>query len=121
MNSQIEDQMKELNIEDTFSVVFIVLGILSIYGDYIQRKYLRTKNKNLQEQAMSVFNLILWITVILYLLFLYRNYQAYQKSTQNQKKLFSVKLLGSCFFLAGILCSLYFFKGSQNSIGAPEI
>lgn len=121
MNINIENEMRKLNIEDTFSIIFIVLGILSIYGDHIQRKYLKTKNGKFQQDATKIFKLVLWITFILYILFFYRNYQAYQQAPQSKKKQFSIKLLGSCFFLAGIICTLYFQQSSENSIGAPEI
>ena len=73
MNNAKEDQIKNLTTEEILSSAFIVLGILSIYGDELQKKYIQTKNKAYEEQANSIFDLILLITLILYLIFLYRN------------------------------------------------
>lgn len=121
MNNREEDQIKNLSTEEILSSAFIVLGILSIYGDEIQKKYIKTKNRAYEEQANNIFDLILFITLILYLIFLYRNYKRYQESPENTKYLFEIKLLGSLLLLAGILCTIYFQQNIKTPTAAPEL
>lgn len=122
MNNINEEQaLKELNIEDFLALIFIGLGILSIYGDQIQKEYIKTKDNKYQQQANSVFDFILIVTFLLYLVFLYRNYKNYKNASPERKELFFIKLLASCFLLAGIICSIYFQINNKNFIGAPAI
>ena len=120
-NDEIQKTIRELNIEDFLSGIFIVLGILSIYGDQIQKKYVVTKDYKYQKEANDIFDFILLVTFILYLVFLYRNYRNYKNASENRKHLFAVRLLGSCFLMAGIICTIYFQINNKNYIGIPEI
>ena len=43
MNNAKEDQIKNLTTEEILSSAFIVLGILSIYGDELQKKIYTNK------------------------------------------------------------------------------
>lgn len=121
MNDTKENQIKNLTTEEILSGAFIVLGILSIYGDELQKKYIQTKNKAYEDQANKIFNLILLITLILYLIFLYRNYKSYQKAPRDTKEIFGVRVLGSLLLLAGILCTIYFQQNIKTPTAAPEL
>jgi len=122
MNNINEEQaLKELNIEDFLALIFIGLGILSIYGDQIQKEYIKTKDNKYEQQANSIFDFILIITFFLYIFFLYRNYKSYQNAPPEKKELFSVKLLASCFLLSGIICSIYFQLNNKKFTGIPAI
>ena len=74
-----EEMIKDLNTEDFLSSIFIILGLLSIYGDQVQKKYIQTNNQEYQKQANNIFDTIIFITFILYIFFLYRNYKNYEK------------------------------------------
>ena len=116
-----EEMIKDGNTEDFLSSIFIILGLLSIYGDQVQKKYIQTNNQEYQKQANNIFDTIIFITFILYIFFLYRNYKNYEKAPKQKKELFQVRLLGSCFFLAGILCTMYFQFNNRNYAGVPEL
>lgn len=120
-NKNTEEMIKELTIEDFLSSIFIILGILSIYADQVQKEYIKTNEEKYQDQANTIFNIIVIATFILYIFFFYRNYKNYEKAPQNRKELFKVRLLGSCFFLAGILCTMYFQFNNRNYAGVPEL
>lgn len=121
MDNKEEEQINNLTTEEILSGTFIVLGLLSIYGDEIQKKYVRTSSEDYEKKANSIFNLILFITIILYLVFLYRSVKSYQKASIRSKDLFGVKLLGGLFFLAGIICTAYFQLNIKTVTEAPEI
>lgn len=120
-NNEIQRTLRELNLEDFLSGIFIILGILSIYGDQIQKKYVITKEYKYQKEANDIFDFILLVTFILYIVFFYRNYRNYKNASENRKNLFAIKLLGSCFLMAGIICTIYFQVNNKNYIGVPEI
>lgn len=120
-NNEIQRTLRELNIEDFLSGIFVILGILSIYGDQIQKKYVITKDYKYQKEANDIFDFILLVTFILYIVFLYRNYRNYKNASENRKNLFAIKLLGSCFLMAGIICTIYFQVNNKNYVGVPEI
>ncbi len=120
-NDEIQKTLRELNIEDLLSGIFIILGILSIYGDQIQKKYVITKDYKYQKEANNIFDLILLVTFILYIVFLYRSYRNYKNASENRKNLFAIKLLGSCFLMAGIICTIYFQVNNKKYVGVPEI
>ena len=114
-NSNVDRQLKELRIEDMLSEAFIIIGLLSLYGNYLEKKHLKTNDNNYHEKSTSVFNFILIATLILYLIFLYRNYTNYKNATEERKEMFRIRLLGSCFFLAGIICNIFYHKNTQDS------
>lgn len=120
-NKKIEEEIKEINTEDFLSSIFIILGILSIYANQIQKKYIKTKIPKYKENAEKIFNLIIFITSLLYLFFLYRNYKNYQNAPEEKKEIFKIRLLGSCFFLAGIICTIYFNLNNKTYEGVPEL
>ena len=121
MNNKTEEAIKQIRTEEILSATFIVLGILSIYGDEIQKKYITTNDYEYEKKDTNIFRLVLLITFILYIVFLYRSYKSYENAPIKEKEIFKVKLLGSCFFLAGIICTIYFQLSRQNTLGAPEI
>lgn len=120
-NKDTEEMIKELNTEDFLSSIFIILGILSIYADQIQKEYIKTKSKKYEQTANTIFDIIVTITFLLYIFFFYRNYKNYENAPQNKKELFKIRLLGSCFFLAGILCTMYFQFNNRNYSGVIEL
>lgn len=128
MNIDKINELKRLNFEDFVWIVFIVLSILDIVADNYQKKYIITDISDFEIKANKLYTLIVFITLFIYLYFFYRNYKAYKKVNiyDKDKKLFEIKLLGSIFFLVGVLCLLYFQinNGSNNDnnnifVGGP--
>lgn len=117
-----KQQIQELNIEDFISIVFIVLGILNIYGDYLLKQSIKKHDNKSQENATNIFIIALIITFFIHLFYFDKHYKNYKKVNSNKKKLFIVKVLGSSFFLAGVICSLYFIiKNKASNDNVPEI
>lgn len=109
MNSEnIQKQLEWLNIEDLGSLIFIFLGILNIYGDLLQKKFIISGNVKDRDDADKVYLLVLIIAFLLYSFFFYRNYRRYKLMSGKNKQLFSIKLLSSALVLAAVVCSIYF-------------
>ena len=115
------NEIKRLNLEDFIWIIFIIIGILNIYGDKLLKDFIKTNNQKNLNNANKIFLLILIITFFIYIYFLQRNYKAYKNAKESEKNLYLIKLLGSSFLLAGIICLLYFQLKQSNFIGTPAV
>ena len=115
------NDIKRLNFEELLSVIFIVVSILNILGESNEKKYLKTKNNYYKNNANKIFELTIIITLFIYIYFFIRNYDSYKKVSDKEKKLYSIKLLSSCFLIAASLCLLYFQEKQNDFEGTPAV
>lgn len=116
-----EDDLTRLNFEDFIWVVFIGLGILNIVGDNLLKDYIKTNDKNKGDNANKLFLFILFVSLIIYIYFLVRNFNAYEKASKEDKELFGIKTFGSILLILGILCLIYFQYKQSDFIGTPAV
>ena len=103
-----------LNTEDFIFIILIIAIVINIIGNsYIKKGLYRESNK--------YFLTSLVVTIIIYFYFLYRNYNAYKNCSLKDKKVFKVKLLSTCFLIAGVICLIYFQINDPNSSLAPVV
>lgn len=114
-----DDEMKRLDFENILWVIFIGLGILNIVADNYQKEFICSKNKLLENTANKVFLFILVVSFIIYIYFLIRNINAYERASNEEKEIFSIKVFGSIFFIVGVLCLIYFQANQTDFIGSP--
>ena len=117
----LDDDLTRLNLEDILFIILIVAIIFNICGDQCQKNYIKNNDKNLENRANKFYLTALIITIVIYFYFLYRNYNAYKKSSYEDKKLFEIKLLGSALLIGGALCLIYFQVNESDFIGTPAI
>lgn len=67
----IDSELARLDFEDFLWVVFMILAGLNIYGDYDDKKYLKSNVISYKEESNSIFTLTLTITFLIYLYFLF--------------------------------------------------
>jgi magnesium-transporting ATPase (P-type) len=118
-NYGILTDLKRLNFENFLWIIFAILCFMNIYGDYNDKEYLKTKQAIFKRKSNTIFETTLIVTFFIYLYFLLRNYKAYEKTVD--KNLYSIKLLGSSFLIAGVLCLIYFQFNQKEFIGSPAI
>ena len=104
--------MKDINREDVIFIILIGAIVINMVGNSYQKK-------NRSDIANKYYISALIITIIIYFYFLHINYNTYINALN--KYLFRVKLLGTCFLIAGALCLLYFQINDPNSKIAPVI
>lgn len=121
INREAQNEINRLNIEDYVWGIFIVISLANIYGDKLEKDYLKTNNKKFENDANVIFETVLLVTFLIYIYFWVRNYKAYAKACANEKRLYIIKLLGSSFLIAGVICLLYFQTKNSNFIGSPAI
>lgn len=115
------DEIARLKFEDYLWIIFAILCFINIYGDYNEKEYLKTNNNIFKNNSNKIFEFTLIITLLIYIYFFVRNYKAYQKASEKEKKLYIIKILGSCFLIAGVICLIYFQTTETSFIGSPAI
>lgn len=115
------NDLKRLHFENFLWIVFGILCFMNVYGDYKEEEYLETDDKEFENQSNHIFEITLIITFFIYIYFFIRNYKAYEKASEEDKFLYSIKVLGSSFLIAGIICLIYFQTKQTSFVGSPAI
>lgn len=105
MNYEAENTIKRLSFENFIWIVFIVISALDIYGDELIKKSLKENDKSCQIKADKLFLFLTFVSLIIYIYFLARNYSDYQK---HKSKSHEVRFLGSILVLVANICFIYF-------------
>jgi NADH:ubiquinone oxidoreductase subunit 2 (subunit N) len=120
-SDKILNEINTLNFEDLLWVIFVITAIINMIGNYNEKEFLKTNNQIYKNKSNKLFEFTLIITFLIYIYFFSRNYQAYKNSTEEEKSLYTIKLLGSSFLIAGIICLIYFQYNQSSFIGSPAI
>ncbi len=120
-SEKITSEINRLKFEDFLWVVFAILCLINVYGDYNDKEYLKTHNNTFRKNSNKIFEFTLIVTFLIYIYFFIRNYKAYVKATEEEKRLYVIKVLGTAFLIAGVLCLLYFQDSQSSFIGSPAI
>lgn len=118
MNNNKINELKRLNFEDFIWILFIVLSILDIVADNYQKRYIISNKKEFEQKANKLYTFVVFISFFIYLYFFYRNYKVYKKTSyyDKSKNILEIKLIGSIFFLIGVLCLIYFqLNNNENN------
>lgn len=115
------DDIKRLDFEDYIWFIFAILAFINIFGDNLQKEFIKTKDETLENKANNVYIFVLVVIFIIYIYFFYRNYKKFIEVDVNQKGLFLIRLIGSALLVGGSICLLYFQLNQSNSIGTPEL
>lgn len=110
-NEELNDKLKELEIEDFVWFVYIGIIILSWYSNSLERKYYVYNDLKSKEEYRSIIILIFSILLIVYIYFLYDSYKSVKalKDTDSEKKKELVKLsfIGSLLIAISGVIFLY--------------
>lgn len=120
-SAQTLEELKRLKFEDFLWIVFAVLCFLNVYGDYNDKEFLITNDNYYKTNSNKIFELTLIVTFFIYLYFLSRNYKFYKKASSENKNDYFIKVLGSSFLLAGVICLIYFQTKQNSFVGSPAL
>ena len=115
------EEINRLEFENILWLIFAIVCLLNIVGDYEEEMYIKNNDYNYKNKANKVFELTLSVTFLIYVYFAIRNYNALNKASDEMKSLYEIKLLGSIFLIAGVVCLLYFQFNQKNFIGSPAL
>ena len=117
----LNDNIKRLNFEDYAWIVFVFLCFLNIYGNQLEKIFLRTNNSYFKRKSNSYYILALVIVFLIYSYFITRNLYQFHKASPQDKALYSIKVLGSILVIGGIVLLIYFQKNEKTFVGSPGI
>ena len=120
MNYDINNQLNRLHYENLLWLIFIVMAVLNIVGDYDEEQLLITNNQIYRKKANEIFYVTIIVTLAIYFYFIRRNATAFKNAKESEKTDYFIKLLGSSFLIAGAICLLYFQSKQTNFIGSPS-
>lgn len=115
------EEINRLEFENILWLIFAIVCLLNIFGDYEEEMYIKSNDYKYKNNANKVFELTLSVTFLIYVYFAIRNYNALNKASDEMKGLYEIKLLGSIFLIAGVVCLLYFQFNQKNFIGSPAL
>ena len=121
MKSSVEEEIERLHYENFLWIIFIMIAILNIVGDYDEEKLLITNNQVYRKDANQIFLVTIIVTLAIYFYFIRRNAIAFKTALAQDKEDYFIKFLGSSFLIAGAICLLYFQGKRTNFIGSPSI
>ena len=90
MNSEIEDRLKEIKIENFIWIIYLGIIGLSYYSNYLEKDYFLNKNTKSKEKYREVLIIIFSILLIIYIYFFYdsvssfKDINKYNKDKQNK-------------------------------------
>lgn len=99
--SDINEKLKQITIEDYIWLIYIGIIFLSWYGNYFERKYYINNNSTSKNKYQNITILIFSILIIVYLYFLknsindIKNIKPYY--SKKKKDLIYLSFLGSLF------------------------
>lgn len=121
MNSNITEELNRLHYENFLWIIFAILALLNIVGDYDEEQLLITNDSIYRKKANEIFYVTIIVTLAIYIYFIKRNATAFKNAATKDKQDYFIKLLGSSFLIAGAICLLYFQDKRSNFIGSPSI
>lgn len=120
-NSKKLKELRELKTQNYLFLLFAIISIMNINGDYYEEEYIRNNNLDSKNKANKIFKLTIKIAILIYIFYLVRNYEAYKNVSEEKKKLYFIKLYGSCLIIAGSICLLYFQNNQTSFVGGPAV
>ena len=110
MNSEIEDRLKEIKIENFIWLIYLGIIGLSYYSNYLEKEYFVNNSIKSKDKYREVLIIIFSILLVVYIYFFYDSYSSlkdlnkYPKEKQNK---IILSCLGSTFILLSGIIFLY--------------
>jgi hypothetical protein len=115
-------KIKDLDIDEWIWIIFIMLSILNIFGDELKKNYYVNNDLSKDSQARKIFTFTVFISFLIYIFFLNRNYKNLQSArlSNGNTILPLIRLYGSIFIVTGVFL-LLFFQLNDSTSDSPSI
>ena len=105
---ELNNKLKEINIENMIWVLYIGIIILSYYSNYLEKKYFINKDIKSKNEYRKIIIIIFSILVIVYFYFLNDSYQGIKglniNDSKKKKDLVYLSFIASLLiFISGII------------------
>ena len=108
MDSELQEKLKQLDIEDFIWVIYIFIILMSWYSNHLERKYFIYKSEEDKKRYRTIIVFIFSILIIVYLYFLNSSLEDIKKlsprDTEKKKQLVYLSFIGSLLiFISGAI------------------
>lgn len=111
MNNDFESKLKRNNINTLISIIYIFIVISSLYANFLDYKFIYTKNKLYYKKEKNVNINSAIISFLIYLYFFYIAIIDYEKRKNNKYKNIEIisllQFISSFLFLIGGALEIY--------------
>lgn len=110
MNSEIEDRLKAINIENYIWIIYLGIIVLSYYSNNLEKDYFINKNETSKEKYRKVITFIFTILVVVYYYFLkssYKDLKNFSSYSEEKKKKVILSFISSLLIFISGLVFLY--------------
>ena len=110
MNSEIEDRLKEIKIENFIWLIYLGIIGLSYYSNYLEKDYFVNNNIKSKEKYREILIVIFSILLVVYIYFFYDSYSSLkdlEKYSKEKQTKIILSFLGSTFILLSGIIFLY--------------
>ena len=118
MNNNIIETLKRINIEDYIWIIYLFLVGYNLYSNYLEKKFLISKDKYLYNKFHSINTTVSFIALIIFIYLLITSYEDLNKlninSKENEKKFKTLTFIASLLFVIGSAISLYVVAKSPD-------
>lgn len=114
-------KIEELEFEKILWLIFIFISALNIYGDNLEELFFKENDIQSENLSKTIFIFTISISLLIYLYFVYRNYNNYKKDQENKinTNLDLIRLAGSILIVVGVVFILYYEVNETTPIGTP--
>ena len=115
MNGIDRERVTELVIDEWIWVAFIILSVLNINGDELEKKYCINHEENAKSKAKNIFTITVFVSFLIYFYLAYKNCKKYYKlKSMNQDiNLISTRCLASILV---VIASFLFLTAQLKDI-----
>lgn len=122
MNSDINEQLNDLKIEDLIWIIYFFLAIAALISNQFEKDSLIRNNRKFNNTSKSINITIFTITFFIYLYFAYINWRDIKKDiSSNNRNAFEsqARLIAALLFLVGgtIYLIVEIRSGNANELG----
>ena len=117
------EKLSNLKLDNILSIAIIIVSFINIIGDLIEQQGVINDDSNKKELSHDIYTFAVICSIVLYLVFFARSKKALDEAISKNEDTFyqGIRLLGSVFFILGILCIFYFTINDKDNIDSPEI
>ena len=103
-NRELEEKLKEINIEDFIWVVYIFIIFMSWYSNSQERHYFIYKDEKSKEEYRCISVMIFTILLVVYLYFVKSSWESYKKLKNSDSP--KIKELATLSLIASLLIAI---------------
>ena len=111
LNSEVEEKLRQIKIENYIWIIYIIIIGISYYSNYLEKDYFVNNNIESKKKYRETLIIIFSILLIIYLYFTVDAYKSVEALTENDSKekkdLVTLSFIGSLLILISGIIFLY--------------